>query len=147
MLVIRLRRTGRKKQATYDLVVAEKANAVKGKFLEKVGSYNSIVIPKELKFDIERINYWIAKGAQPSDTLASLLKRNGVSDMEKFIVVRSRVRKSKKGQPEPKAPAAAPAKAEEAAPVVEDAPVEVEEAVPVAEEAPAEEAKTPETTE
>ncbi|MBT6068611.1 30S ribosomal protein S16 [Candidatus Peregrinibacteria bacterium] len=147
MLVIRLRRTGRKKQATYNVVVAEKANAVKGKFIENLGSYNPTVNPKELTYDLDRIKHWVSNGAQPSDTVASLLKRDGVDGMEKFIDGRGKKRKKKKEVPEKEVKEAAPVK-EEAAPVeTPEAPVKTVEApatpeAPAAEEtAPAEEAK------
>ena len=115
VLVIRLRRTGRKKQTTYSVVVAEKARAVKGKFLEKVGSFNPTVNPKEFTYDLDRITHWVKNGAKPSDTLASLLKRDGVKDMDKFIGTRDKKRKRTKELPEKaEAPAAAPeASAEE----------------------------------
>lgn len=77
-------------------MVAEKANAVKGKFLEKVGSYNPSVTPKEFKYDLGRIEHWVGNGARPSDTLASLLKSKGVSGMEKFMEPRNKKRKNKK---------------------------------------------------
>ena len=108
MLVIRLRRTGRSKQATYDIVVAEKARAVKGKFLEKVGSYNPSVTPKEFKYDVDRIKKWVGSGATPSDTLASLLKKNGVTGMEKFIETRKKEVETKgKAAPSTETPAPA----------------------------------------
>lgn len=93
-------------------MVAEKANAVKGKFLEKVGSYNPSVTPKEFKYDLGRIEHWVSSGARPSDTLASLLKSKGVSGMEKFMEPRNKKRKNKK------APVEAPA-AVDSAPITE----------------------------
>lgn len=105
MLVIRLTRTGRTKQESFRLVVAEKARAVKGQFLEVVGHYQPAKQPKVLEIEKERIQYWISKGAQPSSTVASLLKRNGVADMDKFMKVRPTMKK--KGEEE--APAAKPA--------------------------------------
>lgn len=139
MLVIRLTRIGKTNEVAYRVVVAEKRKAVKGASMEIVGFYN----PSEMKkgeFKKERIAYWISKGATPSDTVASLLKQNGVAGMEKFIAPRNLKRKIKnptEAQLAAMAPAKeeAPAKAEEPAaePVVE-APAEVE--APV--EAPAE---------
>lgn len=121
MLVIRLRRTGRINQAAYDVVVAEKANAVKGKFLEKVGAYNPSVSPKKFAYDLDRIKHWISSGAQPSDTLASLLKAKGVEGMEKFMEKRNKKRKNKKAAAEEPAPAAVPAN-DAVTPVAEEAP-------------------------
>ena len=139
MLVIRLRRTGRKKQATYNVVVAEKANAVKGKFIENLGSYNPTVNPKELTYDLDRIKHWVSNGGQPSDPVASLLKRDGVDGMEKFIDGRGKKRKKKKEVPE-KEVKEAPVKTVEA-PATPEAPA-AEETAP-AEEAKEEVAKEP----
>ncbi|MBI1813198.1 30S ribosomal protein S16 [Candidatus Peregrinibacteria bacterium] len=95
MLVIRLQRTGRENLPTYRLVVAEKARPVKGKYLEIVGHYLPARDPVQFEHKDERIQHWIGKGAIPSDTVARLLKRAGLSNMEKFIV-RYAKRKSKK---------------------------------------------------
>lgn len=129
LLVIRLSRTGKKKQATYRLVVAEHTYPVQGKFVEILGSYNPGE-GKKLVFDGDRITYWISKGAKPSDTVAGLLHAKGVKDMEKYMDPKNKKRavKNPKEVAEP-----APAPAPEAAPA-EEAPVE----------APVEEAAAPE---
>lgn len=124
MLVIRLQRTGRENLPTYRLVVAEKTRPVKGKFLEIVGHY--LPAQKDPVFDIrtEQIETWVKKGAIPSDTVARLLKRKGLKDMDKFIK-RYPKRRNKKAPPEEAAPApAAPAAAEAApeAPAADAAP-------------------------
>lgn len=110
MLVIRLQRTGRTNLATYRIVVAEKARAVKGKFNEIVGHYLPAQKDAAFKADVERIEFWVGKGAVPSDTVARLLKRAGVKNMDKFIV-RYAKRKSKNAPDEPAAPAAPVAEA------------------------------------
>lgn len=154
MLVIRLARKGRSKQAAYRMVVAEKSNPVKGRFVEVVGFYNPSE-NKRLEVDEDRVKYWISQGAKPSDTVASLLKHKGMSDMEQYIGRRDKQRPKKNPSEEElaameaaNAPAeeapAADAPTEEAAPATEDAPAEeeapaAEEAAPAAEEAPAEE--------
>ena len=71
MLVIRLTRTGKKNQPSYRVVVTEKTNSVKGKFLEILGHYTPRL--KQNSLDGERIKYWISKGAQVSDTVHNLL--------------------------------------------------------------------------
>ena len=71
MLVIRLTRVGKKNQPAYRVVLTEKTNPVNGKFIEILGSYNPREKTKALK--AERIQYWISKGAQPSDTVHNLL--------------------------------------------------------------------------
>lgn len=114
MLVIRLQRTGRENTPTYRLVVAEKARPVKGKFLEIVGHYLPARDPVIFEHDDAKITQWIAKGAIPSDTVARLLKRAGVQNMEKFIQTYTKRKSRKDAGSEPaasagSAPAAAPA--------------------------------------
>ena len=122
MLVIRLQRTGRENLPTYRLVVAEKARPVKGKFLEIVGHY--LPAQKDPVFNVEtgKIEEWVKKGAIPSDTVARLLKKKGLKDMDKFIK-RYPKRRSKSAPPEEAAPAPAPAAAPAAeTPAAEAAP-------------------------
>lgn len=126
MLVIRLQRTGRKNLATYRIVVAEKARAVKGKFHEIVGHYLPAQKNPVFTVDTKRVEEWVSKGAVPSDTLARLLKREGVKNMDKFILRYTRQR-NKKAPPEEPASAAAPAAAAgtpTSAPAEEVAPAE-----------------------
>ena len=78
MLVIRLQRTGRENLPTYRLVVAEKARPVKGKFLEIVGHYLPAQKDPVFKVETAKIEEWVKKGAIPSDTVARLLKKNGL---------------------------------------------------------------------
>lgn len=107
MLVIRLQRTGRENLATYRVVVAHKARPVKGKFVEIVGHYLPQRGIESFSVKQERVSHWVKNGAIPSDTVARLLKRAGLKDMEKFIS-RYPKRRSKKAPPEePAAPAAA----------------------------------------
>jgi len=75
---IRLRRMGAKKRPFYRLVVADSRRARDGRFIETLGFYNPCVEPNELKIDAERAFYWLGVGAQPSDTVQALLKRQGV---------------------------------------------------------------------
>ncbi|HZS04850.1 MAG TPA: 30S ribosomal protein S16 [Blastocatellia bacterium] len=77
MLAIRLTRKGAKKQPIYRVVVAEKEAKRDGRFVEIVGHYNPCRQPAELKLDQERINYWIARGAQPTETVRSLIRKAG----------------------------------------------------------------------
>ena len=75
---IRLRRVGRKKQPTYRIVVTDKQKARDGRFVETVGHYNPRTEPVALEVDVEKARAWLAKGATPSDTVRSLLKKAGV---------------------------------------------------------------------
>jgi small subunit ribosomal protein S16 len=122
MLVIRLQRTGRKNLASYRLVVAEKARAVKGKFLEILGHYLPQQNPKVFVIQQDKIVAWIGKGAIPSDTVARLLKREGMKGMDKFIPRYTKQKSKSAPVEEPAAPAPAAA-APVAAPAAEEAPV------------------------
>lgn len=76
LLAIRLTRQGAKKKPFYRVVVADRAAKRDGRFVEIVGHYNPCREPIELKLNHERISYWIAKGAQPSDTVRSLITKS-----------------------------------------------------------------------
>ncbi|MDO4894929.1 MULTISPECIES: 30S ribosomal protein S16 [Moraxella] len=76
MVVIRLARGGSKKRPFYQVVVADKRAARDGRFIEKIGFFNPLARGQEVetRIDLEAYNAWIAKGAQPSDRVASLVK-------------------------------------------------------------------------
>ena len=73
MLMIRLSRIGKKKHPFYRVVVTEKTRPRNGRFVEIVGTYDPQKNPAAVQFDDERVQYWLSKGAQPSDTVRSLL--------------------------------------------------------------------------
>ncbi len=75
---IRLRRMGAKKAPFYRIVVADSRYPRDGRFIEEVGYYNPLTEPVEVKIDAEKVKKWIANGAQPTDTVAALLKKNGI---------------------------------------------------------------------
>ena len=75
---IRLRRQGRKKAPTYRIIVADGRSPRDGKFLEILGQYAPRSGDKALQLDVARANHWLDKGAQPSDTVRSLLRKAGV---------------------------------------------------------------------
>lgn len=75
---IRLRRQGRKKSPTYRIVVADSRSPRDGKFLEILGQYAPRTGEQAIQLDVERANYWLSVGAQPSDTVRSLLRKAGV---------------------------------------------------------------------
>ena len=77
MVKIRLRRDGAKKAPYYTIVVADSRYPADGRFIEKVGTYNPMVEPAELKLDNEKVAEWIKKGAKPTDTVAALIKKSG----------------------------------------------------------------------
>jgi small subunit ribosomal protein S16 len=74
---IRLARHGAKKRPFYRIVVADTKSPRDGRFLENVGTYNPVIEPTEVVLKQERINYWIDQGAILSDTVKSLLKKEG----------------------------------------------------------------------
>ena len=78
MLTIRLARSGAKKRPFFHVSVADSRMPRDGRFIERVGYYNPIASGQEvrLELDIERIDYWIGQGAQPSDRVLNLLKQN-----------------------------------------------------------------------
>src|ERR1043165_9388739 len=75
---IRLRRTGRKKQPTFRIVIADSQSPRDGKFIEVIGQYAPRSGEKALNLKTDRANYWLDNGAQPSDTVRSLLRKAGV---------------------------------------------------------------------
>ena len=76
MLVIRMRRAGSKKRPFSRVVVTESSSKRDGRFVEVVGHYNARTQPETLVLDGDRVTYWLSKGAQPSDTVRTLIKRN-----------------------------------------------------------------------
>lgn len=77
---IRLRRMGTKKAPFYRVVVADSRSPRDGKFIEEIGYYNPLTNPVDVKLDGEKAKEWIANGAQPTETVRALLKKNGVID-------------------------------------------------------------------
>lgn len=78
MVKIRLRRMGAKKAPFYRIVVADSRYPRDGRFIEEIGTYDPKANPAELKVDMERAQAWIKTGAQPTETVKSLLKKAGV---------------------------------------------------------------------
>lgn len=75
MVKIRLRRMGAKKAPFYRVVVADSRNPRDGKSIEEIGIYDPMTEPATINIDMERAKYWIANGAQPTDTVKGLLKK------------------------------------------------------------------------
>jgi len=74
---IRLARHGKKKKPFYRIVIADSESPRDGRFLENVGTYNPLVDPVEVSLKQERVKYWIDQGAIPTDTVKSLMKKEG----------------------------------------------------------------------
>lgn len=75
---IRLRRMGAKKAPFYRIVVADSRYPRDGRFIEEIGYYDPMKEPSVVKVDEEKAKKWISNGAQPTDTVKALLKKNGV---------------------------------------------------------------------
>ncbi len=115
MLAIKMRRVGKKHQASYRLVVMEKKSKLRGVFTEDLGFYNPH--SKEAKIDGERVKHWMERGAQPTATVNNLLIKGRVIEGKKM---RAHASLSKKAG---EAAAGAEAKAESAAePIAAEAP-------------------------
>lgn len=78
MVKIRLRRMGAKKQPTYRFVVADSRSPRDGRFIEIVGHYNPRTEPKTVVVNADKVKEWLAKGAQPSETVRRLLAAQGL---------------------------------------------------------------------
>ena len=130
---IRLARGGSKKRPFYRIVAADSRMPRDGRYIEKLGTYNPL-LPKDsedrVKMDMERVQYWLGEGAQPTDRISRMLEAAGVLE-------RKERNNPQKGEPGQKAKDRAEEKAAKAAAASSEAP---------AEEAPAEEAAE-ETTE
>ena len=75
MVKIRLRRMGAKKAPYYRIIVADSRSPRDGRFIEELGVYDPMAEGEKIKVDMERAKYWIASGAQPTDTVRGLLKK------------------------------------------------------------------------
>ena len=75
---IRLRRIGAKKNPYYRIIVADERSPRNGRFIEEIGTYNPMVSPAEVKIDAEKAATWLKNGAQPTETVKSLLKKNEI---------------------------------------------------------------------
>ena len=147
MLTIRLARSGAKKRPFYHISVADSRMPRDGRFVERIGYFNPIASGQEvrLEIDLERVDYWIGQGAQPSDRVLNLLKQNKETpeQTEKRLAAKEQKRQKKLAKKlAEKEPVVEEAAAAEEAPA-EEAPAEEA----VAEEAPAEEAAAEEAAE
>ena len=80
MVKMRLRRMGAKKAPFYRVVVADSRYPRDGRFIEEIGYYNPTTEPSEIKIDADKAKDWLAKGAQPTETVKVLLKKSGIID-------------------------------------------------------------------
>ncbi|MFL5761366.1 MAG: 30S ribosomal protein S16 [Thermomicrobiales bacterium] len=78
MIKLRLRRMGAKKRPSYRIVVADSRAPRDGRFIEILGFYDPLTEPATIRIDEERAKHWLGVGAQPTDTVRSLLRRQGL---------------------------------------------------------------------
>jgi small subunit ribosomal protein S16 len=95
MLRIRFSRAGKTGQPSFRIVVAPHTSPVKGRYLEMLGHYLPARKPKVITLHKERIAYWISKGALPSDSVAALLKKEGMENMDRYLEPRNKKRPKK----------------------------------------------------
>ena len=81
MLAIRMRRVGSKKKPYFRVVVTEAKTAREGSFVENVGTYNPRSKPGQVEINKERLEYWLKRGAQPSDTVRTLIRKHLTRDL------------------------------------------------------------------
>lgn len=74
-VILRLRRKGKKKKPYYDLVATDSRSPRDGKFIETIGAYDPNIEPAKVEINQERLQYWLKSGAQTSDTVGALIRR------------------------------------------------------------------------
>ena len=135
MVTIRLARGGAKKRPFYGIMVADSRRSPRGRFIERVGFFNPRAVGGEerLRLDMERVEYWVSKGAQPSDRVASLLKQHAKGP-EALEAEKAKLEAAAQAKVEAAAKAEAEAvKAQEKAEAEAKAAAEAAEAEPAAE--------------
>lgn len=78
MIRLRLKRMGAKKRPSYRIVAAESSSPRDGRIIESIGNYDPITEPATIRINEERARHWLSVGAQPSDTVAALLRKQGI---------------------------------------------------------------------
>ncbi|MCK9415931.1 MAG: 30S ribosomal protein S16 [Candidatus Dojkabacteria bacterium] len=96
MIKIRLKRTGKRGQPHYRIVVMQSTKPRDGRSVEEIGYYNPRHIPPIFEIDKERAKYWLERGAQPTDTIAQYLVKEGVLDSLKRGATKPNVQKGAK---------------------------------------------------
>ena len=77
---MRLTRMGAKKAPFYRVIIADSRSPRDGRFIDTIGTYNPLTNPVEIKLDAEKAKKWLGNGAQPTETVKSLLKKSGIVD-------------------------------------------------------------------
>lgn len=142
---IRMKRLGAKKRPFYRIVVADERAPRDGRFIEEIGYYNPISEPKVFKIDSERVDYWISVGAQPTKTVARLLKTD-FEDLAKQVEAKKAAEEEKRAK-EAEERRIAREKAEEEKRLAEEAERKAQEEAEAAEAEEVEESEEAEETE
>ena len=95
MLKIRLTRMGDKKSPFYRINVADSKSPRDGRFVDQIGIYNPIAVPAEIKIDADKAKDWIAKGAQPTDTVRDILANAGIIEKKAKPAKTNAIKKKK----------------------------------------------------
>ena len=96
---IRLTRKGRKKLPSYRIVVADSRFPRDGRFIEELGYYDPKTEPSTVEINVDKARCWLAKGAQPSNTVQNLFKNAGVTETAKNRTVKTKPAKKEKSEP------------------------------------------------
>jgi small subunit ribosomal protein S16 len=100
LLRIRLTRRGAKKNPHYRVVVTERSSPRDGRFQEIVGHYNPALEPVQLHLDLERVDHWIEKGAQPTRTVKTLIRRVRAQGQPEEVTVEKVAEEESQAEPE-----------------------------------------------
>ena len=123
MVKIRLTRIGKKKMPFYKIVVSDSRNPVDGRFIEQIGTYDPNTNPSTVKIDQALAQKWLTQGAQPTETVAKLMRQAGIGKKGESIEVKVKAAKPKKTKAQ-KAKAEKAAEAAAAPAAAEEAPAE-----------------------
>ena len=123
MVKIRLTRIGKKKMPFYKIVVSDSRNPVDGRFIEQIGTYDPNTNPSTVKIDQALAQKWLSTGAQPTETVAKLMRQAGIGKKGESIEVKVKAAKPKKTKAQ-KAKAEKAAEAAAAPAAAEEAPAE-----------------------
>jgi len=115
---IRLRRTGKKKEVHYRVVVSEAATSIQGSFIDSIGYVNPRQDPPKVDLDEEKVRLWLSRGAQPTETVRSIFVKAGLMDAKPVEITETAKSALESVEPEAKIEAV-PAEAAEAAEPVE----------------------------
>jgi small subunit ribosomal protein S16 len=102
---IRLTRIGATKRPSYRVIAIDSRRARDGRALEILGFYNPLTDPATVQIDAEKLNAWIAKGAQPSETVAKLMRQAGIGSADSTPAVKEPVKKRRTSRTKPAAEA------------------------------------------